>query len=211
MSYINKLPMRWFLVLVITLFLFFLGSVANQASAQNDTNEDYTEEQHCFATISPVENGAEESEILDAQCFDNFAEAILVATEGAVSLPNDIDPGAVTEEILNTPQEGMELSGRIIGILYDYEEYGGSTLTWYGNRFGCLRGTWYYANKAPISWWDNRASSAKAFTGCYKWYQYEEINNNPYGAALVCYYCWSMRVMNNQASSWRWYNSGNHY
>jgi len=57
---------------------------------------------YCFAELSPVPAGSNESStILASGCYNTFSESITAATGGRVHLDPSIKPADLTDEMLN--------------------------------------------------------------------------------------------------------------
>jgi hypothetical protein len=61
------------------------------------------QDRHCVVQIEPLQPGQTASKASEPTCFDNFSDAIFAATGGAVRLPPSVEPGEVTEEMLQPP------------------------------------------------------------------------------------------------------------
>jgi hypothetical protein len=158
---------------------------------------------HCYSLLSPInKNVGGSSEIIESACFDTFSEAIQAATKSRVLLDPSIRPENITETMLNNV-EGIDLDAVqvVIGIDWDYSNYGGSTYTWVVSNYGCSDTIQYSVSSMP-SGWNDRVSSAKGYSNC-SFYHYQ--NTNFGGSSVVCNpNCSSMGALDNSTSSERW-------
>jgi hypothetical protein len=161
------------------------------------------QDKHCVVQIEPLQPGQTASKVSELTCFDNFSDAIFAATGGAVRLPPSIEPGEVTEDMLEPPGPR---SSTVIGIDYSGSSFSGSTLTWTtSDPNGCSDGTIYMQPSMP-SGWANVVSSARSYQGCARYYHYDYTNYG--GSALDCgYSCSTMGAMDNQTESEKWCQS----
>jgi len=171
-----------------------------QPPAAGDADE---QDRHCVVQIEPLQPGQTASKVSEPTCFDNFSDAIFAATGGAVRLPPSIEPGEVTEDML---EPAGPRSSTVIGIDYSGTSFSGSTLTWTtSNPNGCSDGTIYMQPSMP-SGWANVVSSARSYQGCARYYHYEDTYYG--GSVLDCgYSCSSMGAMDNQTESEKWCQS----
>ncbi|HVP20553.1 MAG TPA: hypothetical protein VMS73_01700 [Anaerolineaceae bacterium] len=185
--------------------LYIIGSLITAlALIAANTSPETTNPKHCYALISPVdENSGGASQMLESACFDTFSQAIKAATQGRVELDQSITPADVTDAMLNTSENGsLPASQVIIGIDWDYTNYGGSSNIWAANDYGCSSSIQYGVTTMP-SGWDDRVSSARGYSNCNYYYHYQ---NTSYGGAfIVCHTgCSSMGSLDNDTSSERW-------
>lgn len=158
---------------------------------------------HCYSLLSPINKTiGGSSEIIESACFDTFSEAIQAATKGRVRLDPSIRPEDITDTMLNDVEgEGLSAVQVVIGIDWDYSNFGGSTYTWVVNNNGCSTTIQYSVSTMP-SGWNDRVSSAKAYSNC-SFYHYQ--NTNFEGSSVVCNpNCSSMGALDNATSSERW-------
>jgi hypothetical protein len=140
-----------------------IGAAATAAlgaqAAGVETNAAGVKNTHCVTQLEPVAEGQKASASTDGGCFATFAEAVSVATGGAVSLPANASPGSITDA------DVVPSAVTLIGIDYDGRNYRGASRLWYANNaFGCFGGRAYVANM-PGSF-NNRLSSTRGFSGC---------------------------------------------
>src|SRR5574340_410970 len=132
---------------------------------------------HCYALISPAnENVDKFSKILKTKCFENFSEALQEATNGRVTLDSSIKPNEVTNDILNSFSDGDIANQQVvIGIDWDYTNFGGSSYTWVVTTSGCSSSVSYNIPTMPFGW-DNRVSSSKGYSNCNNYYHFQNTN-----------------------------------
>lgn len=177
----------------LTSFILIAAASADEISKGN----------HCYARITPVdEKNDKQSEIIETQCFNSFAEAIFAATNGRVQLDPNIEPDEITDSMLNGNAKNDSSSQDIvIGIDWDYTNYQGGTYTWVVTGTGCTDTTYYEAPSMPASW-NDRVSSAIAYSGC-KFYHYRDTNFG--GTSVLCNETFpAMGTLDNATSSERW-------
>jgi hypothetical protein len=158
---------------------------------------------HCYALLSPIrDNSDESSRMVEMACFDTFSQAIHAATGGRVQLDPSTRPEDVTEELLNRVERtGIPAAQVVIGIDWDYTYYGGSSYTWVVSETGCTPSIQYSVSSMPAGW-NDRVSSAKAYSNC-KFYHYRDANfGGPY---VICNpNCATMGSLDNATSSEKW-------
>ena len=163
-----------------------------------------THSKHCYALLSPAgENSGSASQILETACFDTFSQSVKAATLGRVELDPSVLPQDVTDEMLNANESVSLFAVQVvIGIDWDYTNYGGSSYIWVANDYGCSTSIQYGVTTMP-SGWDNRVSSAKGYSNCNYYYHYQ--NTNYSGTSIGCHdACSSMGSLDNDTSSERW-------
>ncbi len=159
---------------------------------------------HCYALLSPIGNSPTgSSQVLETGCFETFPQAIAAATNGQVKLDPATRPQDVTQELLDAESDLDAPDVQVvIGIDYDYSNYGGSTYTWVANDYGCSSTIQYGVPTMP-SGWDNRVSSARGYSNCNYYYHYPNANYS--GTPATCHTdCATMGTLDNDASSERW-------
>jgi hypothetical protein len=149
--------------------------------------------------LTPVdENHGSFSQIIETKCFNSFSESIYAATRGRVQLDSSIRPEDVTEGVLDADDEGDKLTALqvVIGIDWDYENFSSSSYTWVVISSGCSSTVRYRVSSMP-SGWDNRVSSARAYSNCNNFYHYQDTNHE--GSSMVCNTtgCSTMGSLNN--------------
>src|SRR6266498_3369757 len=166
--------------------LFFLGCmILVFGIAATEANTAPSTPSHCYALLSPVDGKSENSShVLEAACFDTFAKAMEAATKGRVHLDPTVRPENVTNEELNNV-DGTDLPATqvVIGIDWDYANYGGSSYTWVVADNGCTDTIQYSVSSMP-SGWNDRVSSSRAYSNCNYYYHYQ--NTNFSGSYNVC-------------------------
>ncbi len=179
---------------VLSIFLI----AANPGGASNSQN-------HCYALISPVNTNSDEfSKILETNCFDSFYESLKAATNGRILIDSSIQPHEVTDDLLSS-FSGDSLTDQqvVIGIDWDYADFGGGSYTWVVATSGCSSSVSYNVPTMP-SGWDNRVSSARGYSNCNSFYHYQ--NTDFGGSSVVCNItgCSTMGSLDNATSSEKW-------
>ncbi len=187
-------------------FYFLFGIILAFSPVAAAPARAITKKSHCYALISPVVGASlNSSRIVETACFDTFAEAINAATQGRVQLDSSIHPENVTDEMLNNGDvKVLPVAQIVIGIDWDSTNFGGSSYTWVVSGSGCSSTVQYSISSMP-SGWDNRVSSAKAYSNCNGFYHYQ--NTNLGGSFIVCNSepgCSSMGPLDNATSSEKW-------
>lgn len=183
-------------IVVITLALIASTIMASGIYAQTTAPPTSGNQHHCVVHVAPLHEAQTQSESVSLGCFATFAEALAIATGGAVQAPSTASPEDITQALLSTS------SNTVISIQWDgTNRGGGSIIRVTSHTPGCSDGS-SYGNPSMEPGWDDRVSSAQAFGGCNHFYHYEHTAWT--GAVLDCNtYCGSMGVMDNQTSSWR--------
>jgi hypothetical protein len=193
--------MKWNKIILYSLgclaFVFFLTAASSQKASDSQN--------HCYALLSPVNpNSGEFSQILETKCFDSFSESLGAATKGRVQLDSSISPENVTEDILNDNIEKKLTDLQIvIGIDWDNSSFSGSSYIWVVSNGGCSNSVQYSVSSMPTGW-DNRVSSARAYSPCNYFHHYQNTSHG--GSSLICNTigCSSMGLLNNATSSEKW-------
>mgnify|MGYP000920186108 CR=1 FL=1 len=165
-----------------------------------------SQQQHCYSVLAPVDTkSSDSSKVLESACFNSFSESIKAATKGRANLDPSVRPPDVTDEMLNSVGDKSSTSTTaqiVIGIDFDNTNYGGSTYTWVVTTSGCTDTVFYSVSSMPAGW-DNRVSSAKAYSNCNYFYHYQNIN---FGTpSVVCNTdCSGMGSLDNATSSEKW-------
>ncbi len=183
---------------ILGCLLLVFGLAANQPEIKD------SQQQHCYSLLSPVNvKSSDSSKIIEAACFNSFSESIKAATKGRVNLDPSIRPGDLTDDVLNNVGSKSTLADQIvIGIDWDYTNYGASSYTWVVTGSACTDTTFFDAPTMP-SGWDNRVSSSKAYSTCNYFYHYQ--NSNFGGTSIVCNMnCPGMGALDNSTSSEKW-------
>lgn len=186
------------------ILFIFVGCVLLEFSLTAANFDDETNKpQHCYSLLSPVSNNSDEnSGIIESACLDTFAQALSSATKGRVVLDPSIRPEDITDDMLES-MENPNMPGAqvVIGIDFDYTNYGGSSYIWVVNQSGCSPSMYYQVPSMP-SGWNDRVSSAKAYSNC-SFYHYRDTNYN--GPYVVCdSNCSTMGSLDNATSSEKW-------
>ncbi len=121
------------------------------------------------------------------QCFETEAEALRVASGGRINMA----PGQTSASLTDDELFGVQTTVR--SILYEHTNYGGATLTVYGD-------TCYGWNNMPVGW-NDVASSLRTDSCGITLYEH----NNMTGPSVCLGYPGSANLgstMNDKASSW---------
>jgi hypothetical protein len=121
-----------------------------------------TAEEHC---VVEVVDQTRDGELITTGpvCFGSFAEAMDVASGGAVRLSEDTSGHVVLSEL----EVAAAMASFTLGIHFDGRSGTGSSISVVGSN--CSGGWW----NTPSSW-DNRISSS--FNGCYRLRHFDEPN-----------------------------------
>lgn len=175
------------------------GSEADQSHVSSSKGD------HCVIHLSPVPlDSGRLSKSTFRGCYETFAEAILVGTNGAVKLDSDLLPEELTQEMLEVQKMGRASSDVLVGTNYGASGFG----SWLGtaNYFGpgpCTPSEGYLQPSMP-SGWNDAVSSARSYSGCHQFIHYEHLNYA--GTSITCDMgktCQTMGIMNNRTSSFR--------
>lgn len=139
-------------------------------------------------------------------CFSTFSDSIRFATSGAVQLP--VGANAVTQAQLDAGYARAAASDIVvqvvvIGVSYDGTGNSGASRT-HTRASGCDSDSgreWW--GDLPDDW-NDRISSAVAFSGCTGRYYEHTVNANTGGGATVLT-PWSGGAMNNRSSFIEWF------
>jgi len=131
---------------------------------------------HCIVEATAVPFGVDPTTVRVADkpmtCFPRFSDAILAITGERIAddvTPETYEPG---DQISNA--SGVQRASYILGVEYDKLNFGAPSLTVLGSGT-CLTASWNL-NKFSDTWWDDRISAAKAYSGCKHAYHYEHTN-----------------------------------
>lgn len=164
---------------------------------------------HCVRYLSPISVDSDKpskSTSISHGCYETFAEAIFVATNGALKLNNDFLPENLTQEMLDTAQNQKakrSSSSLVIGVNYKWSNFQGLSLTWHAPD-SCGDGTWYAEPTLPWGWNDS-ISSSRGYSGCDEFIHLKDANYG--GTSITCDMgdtCDTMGIMNNETSSLIW-------
>lgn len=160
---------------------------------------DVADESHCYVLSGP--GGVPRTE-----CFGSFSEAIEVGSEGRIVLPPD-----ATKEDLDVFMSSREAEGTVdkqsssylMAAIWEHHDFGGSSRSFF-NTVDCsvFNPAYSYSDLFPIGW-NDRASSASAYSGCSSVVLYEHHNFS--GSSRTCSPSCSDvgPAMNDRASSLR--------
>lgn len=157
---------------------------------------------HCYMVLEPIAEDQKSSKVLAFECFETFSEALFAATNGRVKAPLSSTPEDITEESLAASlAPNATESSVIIGIDYDYSNYGGSSLIYTSSNIDGCTATSSYAAPTMASGWNDRVSSARGYSDCKYFYHYQ--NTNYGGLKITCTTagCSSMGTLDNATSS----------
>jgi hypothetical protein len=186
-------------------FLIFLVGIVLLALLLTAANfdEENAKSSHCYFLLAPISyNSDMPSEIIKTACFDTFAEALFEATNHQINLDPSSNPGDITDEMINS-LEYIDLPDAqvVIGIDWDYTNYGGNSNIWVTSDTGCSPSLQYQVPSMPVGW-NDQVSSSKAYSNC-SFYHYRDTNYG--GPYLKCDpYCPTMGSLDNATSSEKW-------
>src|SRR5262249_12116789 len=115
------------------------------------------------------------------QCFATFSDAMAAATSGRVRLPASATPASVDAPTLNSGAQPSS-SDFVIGIEYADLNYGGASIIFHSSTT-CDGSSHAWPDLRNLGW-NDRISSALAFSGCNNSFHYEDINFS--GALFNC-------------------------
>lgn len=188
---------RW-LLLPAGLISLSVGAFVFMGATNGDDAE-----VHCVGHLENIP-GEKASVLTERGCYDSFGEAVSVATNGRVQIP-DVKSRPLTEaEVRSGLDRDMATlidSTTIIGIDWKNSGFGGSSYLWEVSHLpGCADGTGWGSSGMPSGWSDT-VGSAIGYSGCNNYLHWEHTWFT--GASLNCY-CSSMGVMNDATSSEQW-------
>ncbi|MEO6088698.1 MAG: hypothetical protein ABIQ18_36870 [Umezawaea sp.] len=130
-------------------------------------------------------------------CFNSQGEMIEFATGGRISR-TEIEHGRLASLAELSP-DFSEAGNPLLGILYDYTNFEGSSLIFYGeNGSGCYGGVTYgWRNVGPA--WNDEFSSGQSFSNCgHEVYEHAGYDGARSGTATLFY---SYGLLNEQVTS----------
>jgi hypothetical protein len=143
------------------------GLVAVPAAAQATTSTIASEQargSHCVVSLSPG-TAARRSVVTDYRCFASLPKAVTFASGGTVELSARASIGTVESALR---RRGSSTSfAPVLGIEYNQDDFGGTSLTLTGSGgVGCYGGTEYsFANLGTYGW-NDKIESARAYSNC---------------------------------------------
>jgi hypothetical protein len=123
---------------------------------------------HCVSWLEPLgppgPSGVIHARPVDLGCYETFARAIEVASDGAIHLPASATPAQLSDQMLRQATEPDAADSVIIGTEWGGTSYAGASHS-YPAASTC---------SASVSWdlsyvtdaWNDRFSSGKGFGGC---------------------------------------------
>lgn len=138
--------------------------------------------EHCVAGLATAESSPVEADspVIDFRCFDTLAES-LEYVSGHDQLASETE------------------AATLLGVLYDYNDYGAPTLALYGSGGSCSAGANYGFPRLAAYGWNNRAGSAQGRNGCAITFY---ADPDYAGETKSCFNsCSTLRGLNNAASS----------
>lgn len=176
----------------------------------NDVNAE-EEFSHCVVQVYPatmLRNGELRG------CYSTLSEAVAFATNGRISLPDNVSPQRAsaairtleTNSLLYGLQGGITPQAtHVVSIQWDWTSKGGNSLVFTSNLTcpnttdGHILSLMY---RITHPGWDNRVESAEAYAGCTSVQLWD--GENMTGANITCSpYCSTLGAMNNATSSSR--------
>lgn len=160
---------------------------------------------HCIVEATAVPYGVDPATVRAAdnpvKCYPTFADAIFAATGERIA--DDVTPDTYepVDQFAAGPTAGTPRASYVVGIVYQYSNWKGKSLSIVTSGT-CLTASWIL-NKFSDSWWDDRVSSTKAYSGCKHSYHYEKMYLG--GAVKDCgTSCWYVgAALQNRTSSLR--------
>lgn len=159
---------------------------------------------HCVVQTEAVRQGESAplySPSAGPECFGTFAEALHSATNGAIKASQDLLPENLTSDMLARSSLQPQATF-VIGIEYEHAGFGGSSIT-YSSSVTCAG---FVHSVAYVGdGWNDRISSAKAFSSCNHSQHFEHANFG--GASVDCFGACSYigDAMNDRTSSLKWF------
>lgn len=161
---------------------------------------------HCIATTVATPRGQAMRTDVAApvvQCFATFSDAMAAATGGRVRLPAAATPATVDRRTLNSGAQPSS-SDFVIAIEYADFDFGGASTIFHSST--TCNDSNHAVPDLRFFGWNDRISSALAFSGCNNSFHYENVNFS--GAVIDCGTgCSNIgAAMNDQTSSILWTN-----
>lgn len=162
---------------------------------------------HCVVKLQPVA-GAAQLALSEPDCYPTFRDAIFFATGGIILLPGK-EPLVSQLDLLEKEQKAREdqlvaNSSYVLAVDYEHVSYGGSSLTWTAPG-PCTPAGGYSAATMGSSFWNDRVSSTRGYSDCYKNVMWEHPNFA--GTKRTCFPdCSSLGTFNDKASAREWHH-----
>ncbi|AKT38338.1 hypothetical protein [Chondromyces crocatus] len=185
---------------------FVGGCIVADAESADDDRRSVADLEFKHCAIETSSRTADQADVRPAsrapECFRTFSQALQFATSGRVQLPLEAVLEDLDEAVGSLDAPGLD-GTYVIGIEYDDANFRGSTKTYFGD-------TTCDGTERFVSWvgeeWNDRISSARAYSECNHSYHYEHIN---FGGAIMdcgssCNYIGD--ALNDETSSIRWTN-----
>jgi hypothetical protein len=181
----------------LLLVLAVAGPVAasgpQQASSSNTGR-------HCVNRLEHISPDSPEARIVSSICFDTFANAFRHMTRGRATVPDNLRPEQVTEQMLSLGPTSVVVLSTSWGC-QNYIICGFGSTNWEASSTCTPSLSW--ALSYVGSTYDDDISSSKTYDGCHRGQHYEHPNYG--GARLTCQpNCATMGVMNDETSSLSW-------
>lgn len=179
---------------------------SSQAASSSSEEIAQAKANHCVTFLEPVPQDSDKpSKSSSRGCYETFAEAILVATDGVVKLDDNLSPQELTQEMLDAKGMGRGSSSVVIGIDYNYYNFStaGGSHTYHAS--GACTPSVGYRQDSMASGWNDAVSSARAYSQCHQFIHYEHVNQS--GTSITCDMgstCGNLGFMDNKTSSLRW-------
>jgi hypothetical protein len=186
------------------LLIFLIGNIlfASLLTAA-DFGDENIKPSHCYSLLAPISyNSDMPSEIIKTVCFGTFAEAMFEATNHHINLDPSSSPADLSDEIINSlDYTDLPDAQVVIGIDWDYTNYGGNSNIWVVSDTGCSPSLQYQVPTMPVGW-NDRVSSSKAYSNCSFYHYRDTYYGGPY---LICDpNCSTMGSLDNATSSEKW-------
>ena len=159
--------------------------------------------EHCVSILEPTgESSGEKIDtvLVDLGCFDTYAQAVEVGTNGSTDLPADVEPSTLTDAVLAASTE-PDASSVLIGTEYVLQSFNGNSRSYFAPST-CSSGVSWDVAYVGDSWNDD-FESGKGFGGCDSNRKFMHSDFN--GDARTCNpSCGGYGALNNEVSSLRW-------
>lgn len=189
-----------------TTFEAHQSDVSSSQGASSSEEISQAKANHCVIFLEPVPQDSDKpSNSSSRGCYESFAEAILVATDGVVKLDDALSPEELTQEMLDAKEMGRGSSSVVIGVDYNNHSFSTGTGSYTYNASGACTPSVGYRQDSMASDWNDAVSSARAYSQCHQFIHYEHVNQS--GTSITCDMgntCSNMGIMDNKTSSLRW-------
>jgi hypothetical protein len=159
---------------------------------------------HCVVRLEPIGPATADSVVqaraVELGCYATLAEAIAVATDGAVHLPSSTAPAHLTDGLIARYSEDA-VDSVVIGTEYQGTGYSGGSTNYTASSSCSVSQSW------EVSWvgaaLNDSFSSGKGFGGCDSNRKFEDADFGG-GSRLCAPNCSNYGTLSNEVSSLRW-------